>query len=584
MPTPVPETAKQAFSVVLISFCLLLGFQLYVDNVFIVTTNGLWKSVVVREWAQHPGSAVLDLANALYFPIYGVLTRMLDTLGVFPGLAWKQMAVLNAAFASAILGCVYVWIGALFGSRLVAVLTVVFLGGSGHFLTLAVINEDIMPSYFLALLAMMLAGIWFGRPTVLRILAVALVFSAAWLFEWRLMFPVLPPMLLALWLAGRTWRQRFGWPLLFLLGMCLLPALVAVWAAGRQPQEPVAALTIFGRLFWVGKGVGTGWAGFSLAKLKLIAAGMAESVVGGRYLQSDDWMNHPANVWEVGSGTLILLLLAFAAGRYVWHRRGDARLAAHAIVFGGTFLAGQFFNAYSQPQDPQMQLTVMPWIIPAWGVLMASVLGLQAAGPQGVFRVRRCRSAIGLATALSLFPMVVTVPVIAAQRGGNSRYIQILDRVERALDPSRTFFVYLGFDALIPWQFTHWSATWPDVDHLPPAPAKDPKFKWLSITDGIIWHRDWPPERQAAELRRKIDHAAALGYRVVTNRLWEAPERTWVEIMTTIAGPEVPVGIRRMLMSSYRVETVYTDPVEGPFFSLTPYQPAEPPAPRGPAR
>src|SRR5690606_25600581 len=117
---------------------------------------------------------------------------------------------------------------ALFGSRLVAVLTVVFLGGSGHFLTLAVINEDIMPSYFLVLLAMMLAGIWFGRPTVLRILAVALVFSAAWLFEWRLMFPVLPPMLLALWLAGRAWRQRFGWPLLFLLGMCLLPALVAV--------------------------------------------------------------------------------------------------------------------------------------------------------------------------------------------------------------------------------------------------------------------------------------------------------------------------------------------------------------------
>ncbi|MCU0734559.1 MAG: hypothetical protein MUF20_03405 [Methylotetracoccus sp.] len=557
-----------AFVVTLLTFIALLGFQLYVDNVFIITTNGLWKSVAVRAWADHADRATIDLANVLYFPVYGALTRLLDGLGIFPGLAWKQMAVLNAAFAAAILGGVYGWISSLFDDRRVGLLTVLFYMGSGHFLTLAVINEDIMPSYFVLLAALILAGLWFERPTPGRILAVAVMTSVAWLFEWRLMFPVLPPLLLALWLSANTWRQRLMRPLGFLLGMSILPLLVTVWAAVRQQLDPADAVAFFGRLFWVGKGVGTGWAGFSVAKLHLIWAGMAESVVGGRYLQSSDWMNHPANLWEVASATLLLTVLAVAAARYVWARRSDARLLAHGIVFGGTFLAGQFFNAYSQPQDPQMQLTVMPWIIPAWGVLMISLL--QTRGPEAQPSAGHARRYGPLiAVLMSLFPMLNTVPVIAAERGGNTRYLQVLARLEQQLDPARTFFVYLGFDALIPWQFTNWSATWPNVDQLPPAPADQPKFKWLSITDGMIWHRDWTPEQQANELRRKIDHALSLGYRVVTNRLWELPERTWVETTVTIAAPETAIAIRRMLRETYQAETVYIDPAEGPFFELS---------------
>lgn len=553
-----------AFLVALVCFVVLLGFQLYVDNVFIITTNGLWKSVAVRAWADHPDRAEIDLANVLYFPVYGALTRLLDGLGVFPGLAWKQMAVLNAAFAAAILGCIFGWISVLFDDRRVGLLTVLFYLGSGHFLTLAVINEDIMPSYCFVLAAMILAGLWFGRPTARRILTVGVLTSVAWLFEWRLMFPVLPPLLLALWVSAETWRQRLGRPLGFLLGMSLLPLGVTVWAAARQSLDPTAALAFFTRLFWVGKGVGTGWAGFSAAKLHLVWAGMTESLIGGRYLQSDDWMNHPANLWEVASGTLLLAVLAAVAARYVWLRRGDSRLIAHAIVFGGTFLAGQFFNAYSQPQDPQMQLTVMPWIIPAWGTLMISLLE-----PRGLPTKRLpARRRPLLAAALSVFPLVNTAPVIAAERGGNARYLQVLARLEEHLDPVRTFFVYLGFDALIPWQFTNWSATWPDVDHLPPAPATDPKFKWLSITDGMIWHRDWTPEQQSVELRRKIDRALSLGYRVVTNRVWELPERTWVETTVTIAPAETAIAIRRMLLQTYQAQAVYIDPAEGPFFEL----------------
>lgn len=572
IPSPCSKTSPvllyaESLAIALAALVLLVGFQLYVDNIFIVTTNGLWKSVVVREWADHPDSAHLDLANVLYFPVYGALTRMLDWLGVFPGLAWKQIAVLNAAFAAAILGCVRGWISSLFSSRVVGLLTVLFYLGTGHFLTLAVINEDIMPSYFFILVAMILAGLWFGRPTATHIVVVALAVSLGWLFEWRLLFPVVPPMLLALWVSASNWRQRLGRTLGFLLGMVILPFSVTVWAAVRQHLETSAALALFGRLFWVGKGVGTGWAGFSAAKLRLLWAGMSESLVGGRYLQSDDWMNHPANIWEVSSGSLILILLAAAAIRQVRMRRDDVRFAAHAVIFGGTFLAGQVFNAYSQPQDPQMQLTVMPWIIPAGGALMFLLLrSREAAVERGSFA--RWPPMVA-AVVLSLLPMTITVPVIAAERGGNSRYLGVLARLERQFDPSRTFFVYLGFDALIPWQFTHWSASWPDVEHLRPAPAQNPKFKWLAVTDGLIWHRDWLPEQLADDLRRKIDHALMLGYRVVTNRLWELPERAWVETTVTIAPAETVLALRRMLLLRYRAEPIYVDPVEGPFYELT---------------
>ena len=119
------------------------------------------------------------------------------------------MAVLNAVSAAIILGCIYSWISSIFKSRLIGLLAVIFYMGSGHFLMLSVINEDIMPSYLFVLIAMILASVWFGAPTIARIIVVALIFSVGWLFEWRLLFPVLPPMLFVLWITARGWVQAW---------------------------------------------------------------------------------------------------------------------------------------------------------------------------------------------------------------------------------------------------------------------------------------------------------------------------------------------------------------------------------------
>ena len=172
------------------------------------------------------------------------------------------------------------------------------------------------------------------------------------------------------------------------------------------------------------------------------------------------------------------------------------------------------------------------------------------------------------ALVFSLFPMVNTVPVIAGERGGNAQYLEILTHLEQKFDLSETVFLYMGFDALIPWQFANWSASWPDVDHLPQAPASNPKFKWISITDEMIKYPGRTPEQQAMELRRKIDLALSLGYRVVTNNLWLFPEKKWTEITGTISRPETPLAMRRMLLQTYHADEVYVDPIEGSFFEI----------------
>ena len=80
--TPVTEQSSalisDAIMVTIVAFVVLLSFQLYVDNVFIVTTNGLWRSVNLRKWADNPDLANLKLANLLYYPVYGQLIRLLE--------------------------------------------------------------------------------------------------------------------------------------------------------------------------------------------------------------------------------------------------------------------------------------------------------------------------------------------------------------------------------------------------------------------------------------------------------------------------------------------------------------------------
>ena len=143
----------------------LCGLIAWLQNVHIITANGMYKSIQAEPWIADPARARLDPSNYLYFPLYGALCRLLDWLGIHRGVPWRQFAWLNAFFASLATVVVYAFVHRLTGSARAAALAACFHFGCGFVLLLSVISEDIMPGYTLVLGAMALAGLWFDRPT-----------------------------------------------------------------------------------------------------------------------------------------------------------------------------------------------------------------------------------------------------------------------------------------------------------------------------------------------------------------------------------------------------------------------------------
>ena len=66
---------------------MLCGLIAWLQNVHIITANGMYKSIQAEPWIADPAHARLDPSNYLYFPLYGALARLLDWLGILRGMA-----------------------------------------------------------------------------------------------------------------------------------------------------------------------------------------------------------------------------------------------------------------------------------------------------------------------------------------------------------------------------------------------------------------------------------------------------------------------------------------------------------------
>jgi hypothetical protein len=130
-----------------------------------------------------------------------------------------------------------------------------------------------MPGYVLVLMAMLLAGLWFDRPTARRVMLVGVLFTLGWLVEWRLIFPTLPALVLALALADLPFKRRAG------LIALLLVAVVATAGIVQQAWEGHAGAVGLHDLLWTGKGVDSGWGGLGWSKLWMMLAGVGGYLV-----------------------------------------------------------------------------------------------------------------------------------------------------------------------------------------------------------------------------------------------------------------------------------------------------------------
>ncbi|MDI1287214.1 MAG: hypothetical protein PSV46_22710 [Reyranella sp.] len=545
----VPALRWQLALAFTVSLAVLAGQIVWLENVHVLTTNGMYKSLQGEPWIADPAHATLDASNYLFFPLYGALCRLLDAVGFLRGAAWQQFAYLNAFWASLCVTFVYAFIHRVTARAAAAALAACFHLGSGYFLLLATINEDIMPGYTIVFAAMALAGLWFDRPTYRRVVLVGVVFSLGWLIEWRLIFPTLPALVLALALSKESMRRRLaliGALIASIVAVAGLAALVTIGHSGSVGPEG---------LLWTGKGVETGWAGLNWDKAWMLLAG-----IGSYFLIFGALIDLPAirlSAIALSVSVLIQAALLVATLVALWPRRGDRRLRAIALVFLGTFGAGEVFNFYSQPQDPQMQINVMPWLTVAWGLLAAHLL---AAG--GTVRARGVTLAVLGVVALA--PLAWNLAQLARWRGADTVMVKGLAALERRFPTDQTVFLYWGFESVTTWQFALWSHTW-DSDlwnsaqtpALSPAPKADPKFKWIALTAGGIRHPGWTPEEHAAALKRDIDRALDLGYQVVASDFWDWDAAELASQLSGLSAANRAQAIYKMLHDNYVASPVF---------------------------
>jgi hypothetical protein len=213
------------------------------------------------------------------------------------------------------------------------------------------------------------------------------------------------------------------------------------------------------------------------------------------------------------------------------------------------------FNLYSQPQDAQMQINVMPWLTLAW--LFATKVA-----------AARRRRGIATLSALAAVLLAYNVWSLAPLRGLDTRWRLAFAELERRADPSRTVFVVHDFDWVMPYGSLYWGLQEPGVDTLGPAPQSLPKFKWIGFIGQLLRHADWPVERQTADLRHQIDRALALGYDVLLVRLGHVDLDQLERETGMVADRRQLAALRAMLQHDYVAEPAFTDPVMGPFDRL----------------
>lgn len=532
----------------IVSFGLLVALVLWLDNAEALTSNGVFKGVTIKRWMADPANATLDPSNYLYYPFMAVLCRLLDLLGVYPGDPRHQLTIINAFSASLCLVTVYLLVRHVTGSRGVAWAAALFHLASAFFLNLAISNEDIMPSYAMLLASMALASVWFVEPTKGRVAIVATLFTLAWMLEWRLMFPTLPALLLALAIAPGRPVDRLGRIALFLAVMVGL-AEVAMLLWGPQNGNAGAVQD----LLWTGKGIDTGFAGFAVRKLTYLWVGMSEYLVGGSNVGGDP---PPSMLPELWGSTLWIAAITIASLAVLWRDRALPGTRILVAIFGGTFAAGEVMNLYSQPQDPQMQVNVMAWLTIGWALIVATAIRWKPA------------PIIGVATVLSAALLSYNVWRVAPQRGAGTAWRLALERIEKAAPPADHVFLLHGFEQLVSEMYYAWDGDWDYFPKLGPAPTAHPKFKYLAFVSGPV-HRPNASGKELGEtLRDEIDRALGLGYTVIASDTWAATADQFAASMATVLSAEKAREFHKVIHDSFQADLAFTDPGAGRFYLL----------------
>jgi hypothetical protein len=361
-----------AFSMLFLSIGLIL-----VQTTVFSTTNGLWKLVDARAWAE--GNGRLVPANFTFTAVAANIYMLSEFFGILPtrGLAiWNSI---NIALASGLLSVLFLRITQ---KRLVSILLGLFFALSGGGLTHSLGSEDIagaIPPIVIIFILISRGPI--SSFTKGRLFALSLSLAYVHLWEWRAALPIYLALFVVL-LSEKPWRNvqkhlRIWVRIILVWIFVLAVTYVLVSMVFRLPGFDLGVfarypfLTIiadslflgnypvflyllgFGAVLWSGKGVGTIWGGFTEDKISFQVIGLTETLIGGRNIGSL-WPNY--SLWLLLLVALVYLVASY--GAVISLRSSEWRQLGLMLV--SYFIGSALFNLYSQPQDPQMQVTALP--------------------------------------------------------------------------------------------------------------------------------------------------------------------------------------------------------------------------------
>lgn len=317
------------------------------------TTNGIWKLSVAELWAR--GEGHIDYANVLYLAFATVVSGISGYFGANPS---GPLVFANIFFMSMASGLVAVSIFRLTSGVTLAIGWAIAFGLSGHVLTNSLGSEDIAGAVLgISVVLYLLTHVENRQRLSVRFLiglSLALAFVHLW--EWRAALPLYFGIGLS-WLLrvrGRSWSESVR-ELTVVSGtilVSLLAVLFAVVGIFRLSHNPVWFWSL--GVIFPGKGLGTVWAGFTTEKVELQFVGLSENVIGGRNLVAtgaDNW------TWL----SLLAVVIVYALfGLGIVRGLKSTNHTFVTLVGSCTWLGGVLFALYTQPQDPQIQVTQSP--------------------------------------------------------------------------------------------------------------------------------------------------------------------------------------------------------------------------------
>jgi hypothetical protein len=468
------------------------------DNTNIGTTNGLWKTAMIRGWEKGTGNN-LDSGEWLYAPLYGRLCRLIPDRWVSYGtpgpiVTFRKMALLNALFGSLASSVVFLFVMRFFASVLAAFAATLAHACAAFVIVNSINSEDIIPAYTFFLLTTYFLFSYLQTNRLVYFFVSIPCCALLTLLHWTLMIPTLAGVItVGMLLVIKDWRRV--WILPTFLGLFLtLLYLFMLWF-GRMHS--------IREILYPSKAGPSGYLGLHWTKVLYAFIGIGNYFLGGRNL--DDYriaFGDPQILQWMRLSWLFAIVTITALVFAAVQRNSPPLVRLLAIFALAIFGVGQMEHLYSQPEDPQSQIQ------PMFASIAGVIVILEAVGRAFGERAGRLL-AFAMAGAFMLegaFNVIVT----SQTRGEDGRFMSSALDLAQKFPPETTVMVTHGWE---PWNTWIYAETYAgNSDRY--------RARNIALVNGLLEHPGLPVLDAADLVAKEIADQKIQGRRLVTNVLW----------------------------------------------------------------